>query len=215
VNLDSAVTCRRDGLHVATSPRLWIVTNRLFDLARYSELAREPEAQRWLGWRPEDFIPLRPGMMAWPIWQPQPMVPPEMSIMLFAGIHRVTNVMVGAVSIDRSGGRADVGGVVAGDHRGQGFGTEILRAACTVAHRHFGIPRLTAGCEAANVASRRWLTRSGFNAVPGPPTHTLPDGRVIESVWWDSVDADAALTCRQLLPKPSLLSRLVSRTSGR
>jgi RimJ/RimL family protein N-acetyltransferase len=215
VDLEPGGTCRADGLHVTGSPRLWIVTNRLFDFARFSELAREPEAQRWLGWRPEDFNPLRPSMIAWPVGQSEPMISPDMSIMLFAGIHRITNLMIGAISIDRSGGRADVGGLIAGDHRGQGFGTELLDAARTMAHRHFGIRRLTAGCERANVASRRWLAKCGFHAVAGPPMHTLPDGRVIEAVWWESVDADTVPTCRQLLPKPSLLSRFVPGRAGR
>jgi RimJ/RimL family protein N-acetyltransferase len=203
VEVDPAVSCRSDGLHVAESSRLWIVANRLIDVLRYQELSSEPEAQRWLGWHSLDLALTRTSMVAGPIWAPQPMIPPNVPLLLFAGIERVTTVMVGAVVIDRSDGRADVGGVVDKDYRGQGFGSEILQMVRGIAHRHFGIPRLTAGCESTNEASRRWLATSGFTTIQGPPTHTLPSGRVIQSIWWESIDPDAATTCQQLRRRPA------------
>jgi hypothetical protein len=125
VDVDPAVSCRSDGLHVAQSARLWIVTNRLIDVLRYYELSSEPQAQRWLGWRSEDLASARTSMVAGPIWAPQPMIPHDVPLLLFAGVERVTNVMVGAIAIDRSAGRADVAGVVDRDHRGQGPGSEL------------------------------------------------------------------------------------------
>ncbi|MFF5171760.1 GNAT family N-acetyltransferase [Micromonospora sp. NPDC000089] len=201
MDIQAAVSCRRDGLHVVETSRLRIVTNRVTDMLRYQQLSSEPQAQQWLGWRPEDLPSTRTSMLAGSIWTPQPMIPPDAPYLLFAGVHRLTNVMVGAVTIDRSADRADIGGVMGRNHRGQGLGSEMLQTVRVIAHRHFGISRLTAGCEATNHASRNWLTRSGFTMIDGSPNHTLPNGRVIQAIWWESTDQGAAIACKQLRPR--------------
>ncbi|MEO3778813.1 hypothetical protein ABGB16_18560 [Micromonospora sp. B11E3] len=62
--------------------------------------------------------------------------------------------------------------------------------------RHLGIRDLSAGCEVSNVASRRWLAACGFVPAEGPPTHVLPDGRVIEAMWWRHSDERSRRRCR-------------------
>ena len=69
-----------------------------------------------------------------------------------------------------------------------------------------GIENLTAGCETTNQASRRWLTSCGFRPIDGPPTHALPNGRVITACWWRRETSGAKRRCRNLPPAHDLLA---------
>lgn len=79
---------------------------------------------------------------------------------------------------------AEIGGNLAPDHRGQGLGSELFLAGAEFAHSHAGLPTVRAGTATENLACRRALERAGFVPAPGPPRHTLPDGREMDSVWY-------------------------------
>lgn len=200
VSASDDVLCSPGRPHVAESARLSIVTGRYSDMARWSELASEPEAQRWLGWRVEHCHPARLGEVADPVTSRQPVMRPSRSLLFFAGIHRDTDCLVVGVTVERVNGVCELGGAVHRSYRGQGYGREALGVVCDLAHRHFGIDRLRAGCERANTASRRWLTGAGFVTAAGPANHTLPDGRVISSLWFERFDPSARTACDQLRP---------------
>jgi RimJ/RimL family protein N-acetyltransferase len=51
------------------------------------------------------------------------------------------------------------------------------------AHHHLGIREVCAGFETTNTASERALLAAGFDAVTGPETHLLPDGRTVPATW--------------------------------
>ena len=122
-------------------------------------------------------------------------------LVFFAAITRETSRMLAGIMISTVGGvRYKIGGVVEQHHRHAGYGREALNAAVGIAHRHFGIPELHAGCETTNLASRCWLAGAGFQPDDGPATHTLPDGRIIHSLWWKHHNQHVTAHCPHLLP---------------
>lgn len=214
------VVCRDDGLHVVETARLRVVSARLSDLRRAIDVIGEPDVQRWMGWRNSDLwderrrlavtIPRRPGRV----------LPVTADQFFFAGLDRRTEEFLVGLWLDRlPGGHAyeptpyNVGGVTRADARGRGYATETLRAVARAAHQHFGLARLLAACETTNERSRRWLSASGFRQTAGPPTHRLPNGRVMPATWFTHEDADARLACPHL--RPNRLARLLERVRGR
>jgi RimJ/RimL family protein N-acetyltransferase len=183
--------CREYGLHIARTNRLWIVSARHSDFARYRELASDPEAQHWLGWPEEDRRQGDSGMVAAP-WDPannrEDVMTPGKPELFFAAVDRPTRRVVAGIGMAEHYVRGlrwfDIGGVVHADFRGRGCGSEAMRAVIRLAHKHFGVYRIYAGCERANVASARWLAGAGFAPTPGVPKWVLPNGREIDSLWW-------------------------------
>ncbi|WBB70725.1 GNAT family N-acetyltransferase [Micromonospora sp. WMMD812] len=183
---------------------MWIVTSRMSDVARWARAVADGPVEN-CGWPAEYLhqarqIPL--GPIADPLDSEQPLLPVDPNYLFFAGIDRLTRHLVAGLTVASSNGVSEVGGAVHRDYRAQGYGNEMLDMVCALVHRHFGIARLVAGCEATNVASQRWLAKSGFVPASGPPTHTLPNGRVIQALWWDRVDHDPELRCRRPRPRP-------------
>ncbi|MFD8045510.1 GNAT family N-acetyltransferase [Streptomyces chartreusis] len=80
--------------------------------------------------------------------------------------------------------KGEIGGNLAPDHRGQGLGTELFLAGAEFAHGHAGLPTVRAGTATENLACRRALESAGFVPAPGPASHTLPDGRQLDTVWY-------------------------------
>lgn len=184
------VECRFGGEHIVWTDRLRL------SLARHSEqgLARtlhlDEVARHWNGWL-DDPEP-------WPILSDHDPLPRLTADQLpFIGIEPSTGALLVSLQLYRSEGAYQVGGSVAAGFRGRGYGWEALMGLCELAHHHFGIGRLTAACEVANVASQAWLASCGFWRVEGNRTHTLPNGRVIESVAWERVEPAAQRRCRE------------------
>lgn len=206
-----ALLCRSDDLHVAETDRLWIVTSRATDLARwYRLMADDPQTiQEWSAKDIEEARRIKLGPIADPLGSKQPMMPVEPNNMFFAGIDQQTRQLVAGLTVTSANGVSEIGGAVHRDYRAQGYGHETLTMACHLVHRHFGIERLVAGCEVANTASQRWLAKAGFVRTSGSRTHTLPNGRVIQPMWWEHVDPDSELRCRR--PRPRRQRRLFGR----
>ena len=207
------LVCRADDLHVAESPRLWIVTSRVTDLARWMRVtADDPQAgEDWPAEYLQQARQITLGPVADPLDSEQPLLPVDSNFLFFAGIDRLTGHLVAGLTVTSSDGVSEIGGGVHHDYRAQGYGREVLDVACGLVHRHFGIARLVAGCEVSNLASQRWLAGAGFTSASGPPTHTLANGRVIQSMWWERVDPDPELRCRRPRPRPRPRRRLFSR----
>jgi RimJ/RimL family protein N-acetyltransferase len=187
------VECRFGGAHAVTTARLRVASARWSDGANSGYLNRDQEAQHWLGWTP------RPDMNV-PHRRPRidPLLPTS-TLLGFAGVHAGTGQLLAWIEMRRrSPGTYEVGGMVDPDFRGQGYGHEALLAVCLLAHGHFGVPRLIAGCESTNSASQKWLIGCGFARTDGPPTYTLPNGRATESLWWQRLDSAATRQCRRL-----------------
>jgi RimJ/RimL family protein N-acetyltransferase len=197
--------CRPAGLHVFTPlgrGRLMIVSNRFSDCLCMQLFGSDPDAQKWLGWPAEDLVTGPARVFAnQPIRTQIGVIPPMPHFLSFTAIDRRTYDVAGSITIHRHGSIPMAGGMMRKDYRGKGFGTEAMRIVRRLAHRHFGIATLTAGSERGHLASERWLRASGFTAVPGPRTHVLPNGREVESMWWQSADKHAKRRCRWLRPQ--------------
>lgn len=185
------VTCQFGGFHKAESERLSLAVARQSELiAVWLELV-DAEARFRLGW-PEDMLAQLPVLV-----DADPLVW-DWTAVEFVGRDRRTGQAVANVGLRRHGDVVEVGGMVHADHRGLGYATEAMELVCLFAHQHLGVRELRAGCEVGNEASRRWLAACGFSPVDGPSTHTLPDGRVIASLWWQRIDPAARRRCRNL-----------------
>jgi len=196
------IHCEASGVHRVTTERLELISGRSSDEAQYNAMCTEPEIEHWLGWGDPPTPITRAARIpyAQPLWQPQPIRPADLESTLFVGVHRATNMVIGGVGLDRNDdGTHNIGGAIRGGFRNQGYGLEIMVAVLDVMHLHFGLVELRAGCAADNVASRRWLAAAGFEPAIGPDTFTLPDGRVIDSLWWSHRDPDAKRRCDRLV----------------
>ncbi|KUN29968.1 hypothetical protein AQJ23_04350 [Streptomyces antibioticus] len=105
-------------------------------------------------------------------------------------VHRDSGRYAGYLELHHDS--AEIGGILAPDHRGQGLGAELFLAGAEFAHSHAGLPTVRAGTATANLACRRALERAGFVPTPGPARHTLPDGREMDSVWYRHEGAASA-----------------------
>ncbi|UUU36648.1 GNAT family N-acetyltransferase [Streptomyces sp. CA-210063] len=184
------------GRHALSTPRLlfYAPVTQLDALAAIATGA-DPEAQRWQGNQADQVVPdadirrsllrMRPADATRLLTNPElaePFEPgPEMPELLVC-VRRDTGRYAGCLELDHD--RGEIGGNLAPDHRGQGLGAELFLAGALWAHGHVGLPTVRAGTATANVACRRALERAGFVPAPGPPRHTLPDGRELDSVWF-------------------------------
>jgi RimJ/RimL family protein N-acetyltransferase len=179
------VDCRSNGEHTVSTVWLRVRVARFHEVASAVHLARDAEARHWLGWGPEHVETAEAGGGG-------DQLALRSSLLSFVGVQPATDrvlVSVGLSPLPDAG--YEVGGMVDPEYRGRGYGREALEAVCLLAHRHFGIVRLRAGCEATNTASQRWLVSGGFVRADGPAHHVLPDGRVIDSLWWTRTDFSA------------------------
>jgi RimJ/RimL family protein N-acetyltransferase len=178
------IDCRSSGEHTVATVWLRVSVATFTDVADAVRLARDPEARHWLGWGPEHVATARATSGS--------QLALRSSLLSFVGVQPATGrVLVSITLTPAADGTFEVGGIVDPDFRGRGYGREALEAVCLLAHRHFGIVRLRAACEATNTASQRWLTSGGFVGADGPPAQVLPDGRVIQCLWWTRTDFSA------------------------
>jgi len=190
-------SCKRTGMHVSRRPRLLVVSARTVDYWRHNELAADPEALHWLGWDVSLTAPAedRPLIARQPIVWEEWAMPPTHDRLVFTAIDRSTLALAGSLGIRREGAEYHVGGLMHKDFRGRGLGTEFLGEVMRLAHRHFGLRRVVAGCERDNAASARWLVKCGFEPADGPETSLLDNGREVKTLWWQHVDLHSRLRC--------------------
>ncbi|MBM0227962.1 MULTISPECIES: GNAT family N-acetyltransferase [Micromonospora] len=174
--------------HRIRSARLEIAVARVRDLLDFAEMEDE-EMRYWQGVSQEAAVAGLAGLPPdVPVWTREAAA--------FTARERSTGRLVGSFSLYVQPGRQmHVGGSVVADARGRGYGREALELVCAIAHRHLGLCHLVARCEAANVASRRWLMSAGFAQVAGDPRHVLPDGRAVQALWWQRSDPRSRRRC--------------------
>ncbi|GHI03843.1 hypothetical protein AQI88_08770 [Streptomyces cellostaticus] len=194
------------GRHVLATERLLLFTPRtLLDVAAALAASADAEAQRWLGNQTDRIAPdpgTRRVLLEWrpagddgrrvPRRLAKPFTPGPDDPVFLVCVRRADLSYAGALQLEHRAG--EMGGWLAPRCRGQGLGAELFRAGAVLAHTHAGMSTVRAGAETGNAASRRALARAGFVPDEGPPRHTLPDGRVIDSVWLRH-DATAASHC--------------------
>ncbi|MEV5970500.1 GNAT family protein [Streptomyces sp. NPDC051921] len=190
------------GHHVVRTARLVLRTPRdHLELAIAEATAADAEAQRWLGWpagsvmntataehllgiddanRVERLRALRARSRR---QLTRPFVPdghgPRNQLV---AMETATGRVVGSSSLTMDDG--SIGVHVAPAYRRQGLGAELVQATLRFAHAHLGVEVVRAGTEESNAHCRGALSSAGFVPCDGPARHTLPDGRVVDSVWY-------------------------------
>jgi RimJ/RimL family protein N-acetyltransferase len=173
----------RNGRHVLRTPSLRLQTPTVRDLKMMMAAASDPQAQRWLGWSAElvvaaddvqRLLTLRAGEGR--------LIPrPSGDQWYLAAVEWATGQLAGAVGCDPDG--RELGGWLAPRYRGRGLGRELFAGAALFAHQHLGVSSVVAGTEVSNAACITALVSAGFAPDAGPPTHRLPDGRVVPVRW--------------------------------
>ena len=191
------------GRHVILTPSLHFRSQTLADARRAAAAGSDPEAQRWLGWRPGSLVPAdeRDRLLAAPAGTGRSrfgLRVPVMEIAMVA-VDPERGTLAGSVSlVPLSRDVCELGGSLAPAYRGRGLGAELFTAGLALAHRHLGFREVRAGAEPENIASVRSLWRAGFDPAPGPAAHRLSDGRVIPCTWFSSVEREPQ-RCRPAL----------------
>ncbi|MGW0810296.1 GNAT family N-acetyltransferase [Nonomuraea sp. NPDC002799] len=178
------VACSKQ-LHVLEADEFEIRTAGPWAVKAADATACDADAQRWLGWLPEivrSYEPLRDDLLNRVLDdEPEPVDP-----RFFALINKRGRRIMGFVAITLQRGRFEMGGSLAPAYRGQGLGAQLFTFGVTLAHDHLGLSDIYAGVEVGNIACRQSLLKAGMTPVNGPAQHTLPDGRVISSLWFKS-----------------------------
>ncbi|GEC09001.1 N-acetyltransferase [Streptomyces spinoverrucosus] len=183
------------GRHTVHTERLLLYTPETqLDLLAAIAAGSDAEAQRWLGMRGEEVVAdarlretllrMRPGDNDRKIRRELLVAfePGTEAAELLVGVRRDNGRYAAALQLDHTTGQT--GGWLAPHGRGQGLGAELFAAGALLGHSHFGMDTVHAGTEATNAACRGALLRAGFVPAEGPPTHTLRDGREIDSTWF-------------------------------
>jgi RimJ/RimL family protein N-acetyltransferase len=97
-----------------------------------------------------------------------------------------------AFGIDRDGGEAELGYIVAPDARGRGLGTAILRALTDWAFAATGVQRLKLVVDVENPASLRVAERSGYVREGVMRSVPFKNGRRIDAVLLSRLPSDPA-----------------------
>lgn len=106
---------------------------------------------------------------------------------LFLGINDVAlgrhvgNIKLGP--IERAHGLGEIG-IMIGDRAawGRGIGSAAIALVAGIARHELGLRKLSAGCYAGNVGSRRAFEKVGFAVEAVRPAHYLLDGRPEDAV---------------------------------
>ncbi|MFG2087722.1 MULTISPECIES: GNAT family N-acetyltransferase [unclassified Spirillospora] len=180
-----------------TTPRLLLRSLTMADARLTGALGSDPEAQRWLGWSPEDLVAEdeRDRLLSAPATGGRARfgLPSRCVQTGMLAIDPERGTVAGTLMLTpRSADLCELGGYLAPAYRGRGLGAELFAAGLALAQLHLRITEVRAGAEPENLACVRSLWRAGFDPAAGPETHVLPDGRVIPSAWFSVVEPEPA-----------------------
>jgi RimJ/RimL family protein N-acetyltransferase len=157
--------------------------------------ASDPQAQRWLGWRADEVTDedARERLLCLRAGEGTALPRAADGHWTLAAVEWATSRVAGGVGCESDG--RDLGGWLAPQFRGHGLGRELFAGAAEFAHHHLGIASVHAGTEVTNAACIAALTSAGYVPADGPPSHELPDGRMVPTRWLRH-DADHPSRCR-------------------
>jgi RimJ/RimL family protein N-acetyltransferase len=175
-----------------------VETATITDFHRRLAAGADPDAQRWLGWDDETMRQARAAVAAGCLRQPRkpanPVAWPRTWSLITMSARQE---FVASAVVYRYGSHSDraplgprflewqVGLIVAPGWRGRGLGARLFALAATYAHGVLGLETIGAGCDPANLAAVRALTRARFVPGSGPNRRRLADGRVVPATWFE------------------------------
>jgi RimJ/RimL family protein N-acetyltransferase len=173
----------RNGRHVLRTPSLRLQAPTGRDFKMMMAAASDQQAQRWLGWSADDVVAgdALEGLLTLKAGEGRPIPQPLGGHWYLAAVEWATGQLAGAIGCDTVS--RELGGWLAPRYRGRGLGRELFAGAALFAHQHLGVRSVLAGTEVSNAACVAALVAAGFVPDTGPPTHRLPDGRVIPTRW--------------------------------
>jgi len=120
--------------------------------------AADPDAIRWMGFRPHDNVQVTERLVArWvAAWDE------ELGPKFFAVENNQNQRFLGTVDLNFSAHGATVGYVFCRHAWGHGYATEAVKPVVDLAFEHFGVWRVWATCAPQNPASRRVLEKVGM-----------------------------------------------------
>lgn len=132
------------------------------EAVRMMELNGEPSTRRWLPSHVYADAHEATKRMEYLISCYSSPGDPRLGPYVLAVDHLASGVLVGHVGFSPFDDDVEVSYAIAESHRRRGYGSEALNHACQWASSSFGLPRLLAITESANVPSRQTLDRAGF-----------------------------------------------------
>ena len=99
---------------------------------------------------------------------------------------RADGALVGdlGVHLHKNRQQADIGFTLAVEHQGVGYGTEAVRRLLDHLLVERGLHKVSAECDARNLASARLLTRAGFQLEGRLRSHTWIKGEWTDDLWF-------------------------------
>ena len=99
---------------------------------------------------------------------------------------RADGALIGdlGVHLHHNGQQADIGFTLAVEHQGAGYGTEAVRRILDHLLVERGLHKVSAECDARNLASARLLTRAGFQLEGRLRSHTWIKGEWTDDLWF-------------------------------
>ncbi len=166
-----------------------------FDFVRFVLAGADDDAQRWLGWRPDQLVAPKEERRLRRLVRGDGSGPPHEEgdgstlLAAFIGSDYVGGVMLAPTdgtdyAAVVGAGSLSLGGVVVPALRGRGIGSSMFAQGAAYAHDTLGVRTVAAACATAHEPSRRALLAAGFEPTEGPAVHALPDGRVLPSSWF-------------------------------
>lgn len=99
---------------------------------------------------------------------------------------RADGMLIGdlGVHLHKNCQQADIGFTLAVEHQGLGYGTEAVRRLVDHLLVERGLHKVSAECDARNLASARLLTRAGFQLEGRLRSHTWIKGEWTDDLWF-------------------------------
>jgi len=171
-----------------TTERLLLRRFRAADAPVLAAYRSDEDTARYQTWVPpftleqaEDFVaqmagrqPDAPGWFQWAVE-----LPAERALIGDVGVGLHDNLM-----------QADLGFTFAPSHRGQGYATEAVRAVLERLFTLQGVRRVSAECDARNLASARLLERVGFTREGLRRSHTWLKGEWTDDLLFGLLSED-------------------------
>jgi RimJ/RimL family protein N-acetyltransferase len=166
---------------------------RPFEKADLEEVAAYhglPDVQRYLEWKARDKSEMKAALDA---MRKQTRLNRPGDLLTLAVTRKNDNAVIGHVSLrwtDATAGQGEIRFVLSPVYRGQGYGTEAVKAMITLGFDRFNFHRVFARCAGSNQASARLLKGLGMRLEAHYREHALFQGEWDEELHFAVLDRE-------------------------